>query len=420
MSQREFPSRTAVTSARLFSLLTLALVLVAALFPSSRATTQAQTAARPRRATVTSTPPQQPPPARRQTPATVPTPLPQATPAPVGTDAPPTLKTGDEGGQEVEDDEVVTVDTSLVSLNVRVIDRFNRPINDVRQEDFRVSENGVPQTVEFFTREEVPISYGLVVDNSGSMRFLLDKVIEAGKTIVNSNKPGDETFLVRFASRDDIEIAQEFTPKKEDVVDSLDNLYIQTGQTAIVDAVYLSAERVANYKKGNDVEDKRRRALILVTDGEDRDSFYKREQLFEHLRENDVQIYVIGFVNELDKEGGFIRKSKREQAMELINKLARETGGRAYFPQSLAELPNIAQEITRDLRTQYVIGYLPTNKARDGSYRTVKVSVVDEPGRDRRIAVTRSGYTAPRGNVAPTTTTPAKPRTPSASTVRKP
>jgi len=91
-------------------------------------------------------------------------------------------------------------------------------------------------------------------------------------------------------------------------MDGLDSLYVEGGQTAIIDAVYLSAEHVSEYKKGGD-DDRRRRALIVITDGEDRNSFYKQEKLFSRLREEDVQIYVIGFVNELDKEGGLIRKS---------------------------------------------------------------------------------------------------------------
>src|SRR4029079_16390680 len=246
------------------------------------------------------------------------------------------------------------------------IDRNNRPINNVPQGEFHVLEDGVAQPIESFTREEVPISYGLAVDTSGSVRSQLPTVIEAGKSIINSNKSGDETFLVRFVGRDNTETVQDFTASKELLMDALDNMYVEGGQSAIVDAVYLSAEHVAEYKKGDDT-DRRRRALIVITDGEDRNSFYNQEQLFARLREEDVQIFVIGFVNELDKEQGLIRKSRREKAVNLINKLASETGGRAFFPDSVADLPQIANEIIRDLRTQYVISYNPTNKVQDGS-----------------------------------------------------
>lgn len=312
--------------------------------------------------------------------------------------------------EEFGEGEVVRVDTELVTLNVRVIDRNNRPIDNVREDEVHVYENGVEQPMVFFSREEVPISYGLAVDTSGSLRTQLQSVIDAGKSIINTNKPGDETFLVRFISSDKIITEQDFTSNQELLIDALDALYTEGGQTAVIDAVYLSAERLAEYKKGDD-NDRRRRALILVTDGEDRVSFYKQEQLFARLREQDVQIYVIGFVNELDKEGGFIRKSTRERSVNLINKMASETGGRAFFPQSLSELPQIANEIVRDLRTQYILAYSPTNKARDGSFRTIKVAVADAAGSDKRIALTRSGRNAPRGPAPTTRTTPAPPRT---------
>ena len=328
---------------------------------------------------------------------------------------PPVLKpkpTPTPPDEDIDEGSIVRVNTELVTLNVRVIDRNNRPINNVGQNAFHVFEDGVPQPIESFTREEVPISYGLAVDTSGSLRSQLQAVIDAGKTIINSNRPGDETFLVRFISSDKIETVQDFTAKQDLLIDGLDSLYVEGGQTAIIDAVYLTADHVAEYKKGDD-SDRRRRALIVITDGEDRSSFYSTEKLFARLREADVQIYVIGFVNELDKDGGLIRKSPRDKAVNLINKLATETGGRAFMPQSLSELPQIANEIIRDLRTQYVLSYNPTNKTRDGSFRSIKVTVDQETNRDRRIALTRNGRISPKGEPAPakppTTRTTTKP-----------
>jgi Ca-activated chloride channel family protein len=314
--------------------------------------------------------------------------------------------------EDIDEGSIVKINTELVTLNVRVIDRNNRPIDNVGQNEFHVFEDGVSQPIESFTREEVPISYGLAVDTSGSLRSQLQAVIDAGKSIINSNKPGDETVLVRFISSDKIETVQDFTPNKDLLMDGMESLYVEGGQTAVIDAVYLTAEHVAEYKKGND-SDRRRRALIVITDGEDRNSFYKEPQLFQRLREEDVQIYVIGFINELDKEGGLIRKSPRDRAVTLITKLATETGGRAFFPQSLSELPQIANEIVRDLRTQYVVAYNPTNKMRDGSFRSIRVAVDDGASRDKRIALTRNGRLAPKGEIGParipTTRTASKP-----------
>jgi Ca-activated chloride channel family protein len=171
----------------------------------------------------------------------------------------------------------------------------------------------------------------------------------------------------------------------------------------VIDAVYLSAEHASERRKqtGDPAEDKRRRALILVTDGEDRSSFYKSEQLFESLKEEDVQIFVIGFVNELEKERGFISPSKRSKAVSLLDRMAKETGGRTFYPTSLSELPGIAEQITKDLRTQYIVSCKPENMGRPGEFRPVRVAVADGRGGEKRIAVTRSGYTAKPGQVAP-------------------
>src|SRR2546421_337035 len=319
---------------------------------------------------------------------------------------PPVLKQKppDPTSAEIDENSTLKIDTELVTLNVRVIDRNNHPIGNLRQGDFKVLEDGVSQPVFFFTQQEVPVIYGMAIDTSGSTRPIFTQILDAAKTILNSNKRGDETFIERFISSDKIETVQDFTANKDMLLDGLDSLYIEGGQTAVIDGVYLAAEHVAEYKKGGD-DDRRRRALIVVTDGEDRASYYPETELFKRLREEDVQIYLIGFVNELDAEKGFIRKSPRDKAVALINKLAAETGGRAFFPQSISELPQIANEIVRDLRTQYVISYDPTNKAHDGTYRAIKV-VLDQPsGTDKRIALTRPGRTANPG------TTAAKPGT---------
>jgi Ca-activated chloride channel family protein len=332
---------------------------------------------------------------------------------------PPVLKQKppDPAKAEISEGDRLTIDTELVTLNVRVIDRNNRPISRMGKDEFRVYENGVAQPIFSFTEEEVPVIYGLAVDTSGSLRGAFEQVINAAKAIINSNKKGDETFLERFISSDKIETIQDFTSSKEALMDGLDTLYIEGGQTAVIDGVYLAAEHVAEYKKG-DNNDRRRRALIVVTDGENRSSYYQEAQLFQRLREEDVQIYVIGFVNELDAEKGLIRKSPRQNAVNLINKIASETGGRAFFPESISDLPQIANEIVRDLRTQYVISYDPTNKAHDGTYRTIKVTVVDAPGRDKRIALTRSGRTA--GQSVNATRPATKTNTTPASNVRQP
>lgn len=324
-------------------------------------------------------------------------PAPAPTPAPAATATPKSTP-----------EEVIRIDTELVNLDVRVVDRNNRPVNTLQEADFKVYEDGAVQQIDFFSKSEVPTNYALVIDNSGSLRQQLDKVVEAGKVFVNNNRPDDETMIIRFVGRDKIEIQQPFTPNKADLNDALDNLYVEGGQTAIIDAVYLAVEDVDSYEKSKKFEDKKRRALVLVTDGEDRNSYYDEKQLFELLRESEVQIYVIGFVDELSKEGGFISKSPQAKAKALLERLAAETGGKAYFPRSAAELPGLAREISSELRTQYSIGYIPSNDKKDGTYRSIKVAVADGPNSQKRIAITRAGRKAEAEAVS----TPAQTPTP--------
>lgn len=395
-------------------LLLLCGLIVAAFSPGSEASQDRPRSTQPATPAASPSPTPTPAPGQRPVDRIAPTlgeppPVPRLKPTPTPT--PP---------ETLDPDSIVRVNTDLVQLHVRVIDRNNRPINDVPQNAFHVFEDGAPQPIENFSREEVPISYGLAVDTSGSLRSQLQSVIDAGKSIINANKPGDETFLVRFISSDKIETVQDFTASKELLMDGLDSFYVEGGQTAVIDAVYLTAEHVSEYRRGDD-GDRRRRALIVITDGEDRNSFYKQEQLFARLREEDVQIFVIGFVNELDKEAGLIRKSPREKAVQLINKLATETGGRAFFPESIADLPGIANEIIRDLRTQYVIAYNPTNKTQDGTYRAIRVTVDQPTSGEKRIALTRNGRLARKEGQGGNTPKPPSVRLPATGAgTRKP
>jgi Ca-activated chloride channel family protein len=307
---------------------------------------------------------------------------------------PPSLSKPTPTPPPVDDDEPIRIDTELVNLSVRVVDRNNKSIGVLGKNDFQVFEDNVAQPVEFFSREEVPVNYVLLVDNSNSLRAQLEKVIEASKILVNSNRPGDETSYIRFVSSEKIAIERDFTDDKADLIEKLESMYVEGGATAVRDAVFLAVEKVDEYEKSKGPNDRKRRAVILVTDGEDRDSFYQEQQLFQMLHEADVQIYTIGFTGELDKEGGFIRKSPQSKAVSLLKRMADETGGKSYFPQTVAELPDIARDIAGELRTQYSIGYAPTNDKRDGTFRNIRVAVSDGPKKEKRIAVTRSGRTA--------------------------
>jgi Ca-activated chloride channel family protein len=274
-----------------------------------------------------------------------------------------------------------------VVLNVRVADANGRAMTEVGEDSFRVAEDGIPQKITFFSKAEIPITYGLVIDCSGSLRTQLEGVVQAGTKIVESSRAEDEAFLIRFISTDKIEMVQDITTSKRRLVDGLSNLYVEGGLTAVTDAVYLAAERLVKRR----VEDSsmRRYALVLVTDGEDRSSQYKKEQLFDLLGSADIQIYAIGFT-------GAVKEKSKEPAKEFLTRLATTTGGRVFFPSSNNELGSIADEIINDLRTQYVIGYIPTDQKAATSFHKVEVSIADDRNKEKRIAITRLGYSVPK------------------------
>jgi Ca-activated chloride channel family protein len=277
---------------------------------------------------------------------------------------------------------------------VRVVNSSNRPVSNLNQAHFEVYEDNVLQPITSFTTAEVPIINALIIDNSRSLRSQLGKIIEAGKIIVSANRPNDESTIVRFVSKDKIEVVQDFTSNKSSLNDALDNLFVEGGQTAIIDAVYQTAKKVEQYQNSRKKEDVKLRALILVSDGDDRGSSYKEQQLFELLRELDVQIYAVGFVNDLSKEPDPSGMSRQEKAKTFLTRLAQETGGKVYFPNSMDELPKIAFDISGELRTQYLISYTPTNPNRDGTFRKIKVMIGEGPNKEKRIAITRTGRTS--------------------------
>ncbi len=287
--------------------------------------------------------------------------------------------------QSQKDDDTIRLGRTLVTLDVTVVDPSNKPVMDLKQDEFTVTEDRIPQKIEFFSREQVPVSLVFAIDTSGSMRPKLDTVVKASTNLVKAGRRDDEMAVIEF--KDQPELLEEFTGDVNDVIDTLNGL-VASRQTAMLDALYLAAD-YAN-KEGKN----RRKAVLVVTDGLDNDSFYKFAEVVNHLKEIDVQIYLIGFINDLDKDSGLFKKSPKEKAEGLLNKLAEETGGKAFYPKELSEVHAIAQQISTDLRTQYAIGYYPSNSSKDGTFRSVKVQV--NSGTRRLLARSRPGYTAPR------------------------
>src|SRR6185369_4851245 len=270
----------------------------------------------------------------------------------------------------------------MVVLHVRVTDPTEKAVRDVPREAFQVSEDGVPQKIELFMNEDIPLSYALAIDSSGTMRRQFEATVQAAKNIVNANNDSDETFLVRFISSNKIETVREFTNDKRTLRSDLDGLYVEVGQTAVLDAIYLTAEHLA--KRKTEPDQLRRKVLILVTDGDDRASYYTKEKVFRLLASTDTQVFTIGFMTGLKPE-------QRDRAIKLLKQLATETGGRTFFPNSVADLDRISSDIINDIRTQYVIGYVPSSESKNSFHKTV-VSITQAADQDKRVAITRVGY----------------------------
>lgn len=279
-------------------------------------------------------------------------------------------------------------DAPLVKLSLIVINQANHSLDNVTKDEIQVVEDKIPQTIAVFSRDERPVDYGVAIDASGSLRNVLGSVVAAAKSIVNNNRDGDEIFLERFISRDKIETTQEFTSDKAVLVKSLDQIYVEGGQSAVVDGVYLAVKHIAEHRPGPD----RRHALILLTDGEDRASFYSQSQLLQLIREKDVQVFAIGIVGQLDNRAAKNKLSQREKAENLLRTVAQETGGRVFFPNNMTEVGQAVAEIVHDLRGQYTIAYKSTGNQSKEKFRAVEVTIADAPGREKLTVVTRTGY----------------------------
>lgn len=279
------------------------------------------------------------------------------------------------GGQ---DDFRLSVETDLVVLHTTVIDRGNRPVTDLRQEYFKVLEDNVEQKVKIFKREDIPVSVGLVVDNSGSMRDKRRGVNTAAIKFVRSSNPQDEVFIVNF--NDESYLDTDFTDSIALLEESLERIDSRGG-TAFYDATNLALRHLM--EKGS--WDKK--VLLLITDGEDNASRVTLEQLVRTVQRSPVMIYTVGLLG--GESSRSMRRAKR--AMEAI---AKASGGATFFPENVDDVQVVANDIANDIRNQYVLAYSPTNAVLDGKFRKVEVRL-SAPRRYGRLTVrTRNGYIA--------------------------
>jgi Ca-activated chloride channel family protein len=274
----------------------------------------------------------------------------------------------------------------LIKIDVLVTDRSERAMDDARKEDLQLLEDGVPQTITEFERDKRPVTCGFLIDASGSVRRILNHLIDGSKAAAAGLQSGDEGFVVRFVGQDIFQFKQEMTEDRESIIDALDDIYVEGGLTAVNDAVE-DGLRYLN-EKTKDQGNSRRRVLVLVTDGEDRGSRNRdRNAILAKVRRSDVQIFVLG----LTKFSGL--QSSASKATAFLNGLAEQSGGWAFFPESADGLPAAAQEIARYLHTQYRIGYTP---GRSGSgERRIQVKWTGENDQAKRKVVTRPAVMAP-------------------------
>ena len=285
-----------------------------------------------------------------------------------------------------DDPNTFRADTRLVVLHASVVDGKGNLITSLKRNDFKVFENSVEQQVKVFRREDVPVSMGLIIDNSGSMRDKRKKVETAALALVKASNPQDEVLVVNFNDEayEDVPFTNDIK-KMEEGLTKIDS----RGGTAMRDAIDL----VIDHMKSKAKKDKK--VIFIVTDGNDNTSTMGLEKLVQKAHNSEIVMYAIGLLNE--EEHREAKKAKR-----ALDALTSASGGVSYYPKELAEVERIALQVAQDIRNQYIIAYTPSNTALDGSFRQIKVQT---PSHKYSVR-TRSGYYA----------TPDTPRRASAGT----
>ena len=298
-------------------------------------------------------------------------PIPNAQPLPPGQDP----NAGKQGS-------TIKIDVGLVVLHTTVLDDRGKFADGLKAENFRVFEDKVEQKLSTFKREDVPVSMGLVIDNSGSMRDKRPRVNEAALTLVEASNPQDEAFVVNFNDDFYLDLDKDFTnsiPQLKEALERIDS----RGSTALFDAIIGSLDHL---KKAN----KDKRVLLVVTDGEDNSSHNSLEKTLREIQKTNTVIYTIGLL-------GDEKRKEKNNAMRALKHIAEASGGLAFFPESVDDVHSICQQVAHDIRNQYTLAYYPSNTNKDGTFRAVSVQVIPPHGRGKLVARTRNGYYAPGG-----------------------
>jgi Ca-activated chloride channel family protein len=288
----------------------------------------------------------------------------------------------------------LNVDVNLVVLHATVVDKKGRMVNDLHEDDFRVYEDGAAQRLSVFSHADIPVTMGIVIDDSGSMKQKRESVNAAALTFAKTSNPQDQVFVVNFNDVYYLDTPGDFASNIEDLRSALDKIDSRGG-TALYDAVYASLDHL---KLGN----RDKKVLLVISDGEDNASRYTFDELLARAQKSNAVIYTIGLLGSEEAGGLFkIHGGDAHRAAKVLEKLAEATGGQAYFPKALDEVESTCRQIARDIRNQYTLAYYPSNAKKDGSFRAVRVDAFMPRSRTKLVVRTRPGYYAPKSEAPP-------------------
>lgn len=273
----------------------------------------------------------------------------------------------------------------IINLTVTVTDAQGRLVPGLDRDAFSVFEDGVKQDLALFNKDRLPLTVVLLMDSSASMDDKVTPARSAAKRFVSTLVAADRARVVAFNNK--IDVLQDFTNDKDALIAAIDRL-VPSGSTALHNAFYISIKELQKEKQSGAAA--RRQAIILLSDGENTSSIVTDEQVIELARKAEISIYSIRITTDFEGDKG---RAAFSQATHLLSVLARETGGQAFFPAQIQELDAVYDRIAEEMRTQYSMGYVPTNNRRDGRYRRIVVRI---PARDNVVLRYKLGYFGPR------------------------
>jgi Ca-activated chloride channel family protein len=269
--------------------------------------------------------------------------------------------------------QTLKVDVPVVLVNATVSDLKGRLVAGLERQHFRLWENDVEQQLEYFSLEDMPVSVGLIFDATGSMADKLSAARNAATAFLKTSNPHDEYFLVEFSDRP--KLVQDFTTDLSALQHHIFSISPR-GLTPLFDAVHMGLEEIASGSNA-------KKALLIITDGEDNHSHYTFSDIREFAREHDAEIYAIGLVDSLE-------------GRRTISDIVETSGGRAFFPNSVNQLDDICTRIAIELKNQYQLGYRSNNEVKDGQWRQIRVQVSPPKGLPPLAVRARTGYYAPK------------------------